>query len=205
MQSLRVALPGVVQSFDPGPPATVSVLIATKELVMQNVSSTGITLQTQAIAIPLLTDVPILIPNAGGFSLTFPIQQGDECLVAFTDTPLDAWFQSGGTDNNPMSQRRHSLSDGVAIFGVRSTPRGIQDYSTDSVQLRTDDGTVVVELTSNTINVNAPTVNVNAENVTVTGSSSVTLGESTTIDGRLFLNHLHRGVTSGPSDSGPVV
>jgi hypothetical protein len=33
---LRVALPAIVQNFNPGPPATVDVVIATNELVRQN-------------------------------------------------------------------------------------------------------------------------------------------------------------------------
>jgi hypothetical protein len=45
-----------------------------------------------------------------------------------------------------VSQRRHSLSDAIAIFGLRSTPRKLPDYSTDAVQFRNDAGDVVVNL-----------------------------------------------------------
>jgi hypothetical protein len=217
-QSLRVALPAVVRSFDPGPPATVSVLIATNELVKYSEGAAVISLKTKAMQLPLLQDVPVMMPSAGGWSMTFPIQPGDECLVVFADTPLDVWLQNGGVNNNPISQRRHSLSDAVAIFGLRSNPRGLAGYSTTSAQLRNDDGTVVIDLTDDKVTVTAPsvavecsgevsvqahTVSVEADTATVQ-ASAVTLGSATTIDGKAFLTHLHSGVQGGLSTSGPV-
>jgi hypothetical protein len=217
-QSFRVALPAVVQSFDPGPPATVSVLIATNELVKYSEGAAAISLKTEAMQLPLLQDVPVVMPGAGGWSMTFPIQPGDECLVVFADTPLDVWFQNGGVNNNPISQRRHSLSDAVAIFGLRSKPRGLAGYSTSSAQLRNDDGTVVIDLTDDQVTVTAPavavecsgevsvqarTVSVEAETATVQ-ASAVTLGSATTIDGKAFLTHTHSGVLTGGSTTGPV-
>src|ERR1700677_3179319 len=82
MQSMRVALPAIVQKFTPGPPATVDVLIATNEYVMTNTGgpSGPVNLQTQAMQLPLLTGVPVQILGGGGWSLTFPIQVGDECI-----------------------------------------------------------------------------------------------------------------------------
>jgi hypothetical protein len=217
-QSLRVFLPAVVQSFNPGPPATVSVLIATNERVEQNTGGTVYSLKTEAMQLPLLQDVPVMMPSAGGWSLTFPIQPGDECLVVFADTALDVWFQNGGVNNNPISQRRHSLSDAVAIFGLRSRPRGLAGYSTSSAQLRNDDGTVVIDLTDDQVTVTAPavavecsgevsvqarTVSVEAETATVQ-ANAVTLGSATTIDGKAFLTHVHSGVQGGLSTTGPV-
>ncbi|HXR75141.1 MAG TPA: Gp138 family membrane-puncturing spike protein [Bryobacteraceae bacterium] len=210
-QSMRVAIPAVVQSFSPGPPATVSVVVAINEFVMQDSGDDStVSLETRAVQLPVLEDVPVMVPSAGGWSLTFPIQPGDECLIVFGDASLDSWLESGGANNYPVSQRRHSLSDGVAIFGLRSKPRGLSGYPTESAQLRNDDGTVKIDLAPDTITITAPTVNVNAESVTVDASETVKIeGDSQVLISngtktRDFFSHQHSGVAGGVANSGPV-
>jgi len=204
MQSLRVALPGIVQSFDPGPPATVKVLIPTNEPAEVNEGGDQFSPMTRARQIMILEDVQVMMPGAGPWTLTFPIQKNDECLVVFADVDLDVWWEKGDVNNYPISHRRHDLSDAVAIFGWRSTPRGLPNYSTTSTQLRNDDQTVVIDLTPSKITITAPNVEVdcsgqvkvNADTVDVE-ARAVTIGRATTIDGKVFLAHTHGGVTTG--------
>ena len=77
---------------------------------------------TKSVALPLLVDVPAVFPSGGGFTLTFPIHQGDECLVVFADRCIDAWWQSGGI-GEPLETRTHNLSDGFALVGPFSPAR----------------------------------------------------------------------------------
>jgi hypothetical protein len=216
LQTLRVSLPGIVSTFNAGPPATVDVQIATEELVVLNVGGAGtVSLDAQSKPLPLLTHVPVMVPSAGGYSLTFPIKAGDECMVVFQDTPVAMWFQNGASLNalvKPYSQRRHHLSDAIAIFGLRSTPHAISAWSTTSAQLRNDAASVVVDLAASVLTVTAPTVTVNAQTANVNGTSNVnvtggnvTIGSSTTIDSRVFLNHLHSGVQTGTGVTGGVL
>ena len=217
MQNLRVALPAIVKTFNAGPPQTISATIATNENVFQNPPGQTIALETQSTQIFELSDIPVWVPTAGGFSLTWPIQPGDECILLFLDTPLDIWFQNGGLDNNPIAQRRHSLLDAIALFGVRSTPRPIENYSTSNVQLRKDDSSVIIDLGANVINITAPAVNItgsgsnvdihgaNAVNISGASSVDITGAGNTTIEGRNFLAHEHSGVVSGGSITGGVV
>jgi hypothetical protein len=204
---LRVALPAIVQQFNPGPPATVDVVVATNELVQQN-TGTGDVFEptTSSVQLKPLQGLPIIMPGGGGWSLTFPIAPGDECYVLFADVPLEVWLQNGGLNNNPINQRRHNLSDGVAVFGMRSRPRGLSDYSTTSTQLRADDGAVVIDLAPDQITVTAPTVVVNSEHATVTGSADVHINgnKQTFLDGKNFWSHTHGGVQSGSGTTGPV-
>jgi phage baseplate assembly protein gpV len=149
--------------------------------------------------LPLLVDVPVVLPRAGGFVLSFPVAAGDECLVVFSDTNMDAWWQAGGVQN-PVDRRRHALADGFAILGPWSQQRRLSSYSATATQLRNEAGTVVVELAANTITVQAPTVNVTASShVYISGSGH------TSIEGKDFLTHTHSGVASGGSTSGPVI
>jgi Phage protein Gp138 N-terminal domain len=116
------------------------------------------------VNLPLLVDVPICFPSAGGFMLTLPMVPGDEVLVVIASRCIDAWWQSGGI-GVPMEARMHDLSDGFAIPGPRSLPKAALvagGISPTNVQLRNDLGTTYIEITpTGMINLVAPgTVNV---------------------------------------------
>ena len=133
------AMPGIVQSFAPGP-MTVVVQPSIKGVVTLPDGS------TRSVPLPLLVDVPVVFPTGGGFTLTFPIHPGDECLVVFGSRCMDAWWQSGGVQE-PLEARMHDLSDGFAILGPFSQPRTLPAVNTANVQLRSDDGANYIEMT----------------------------------------------------------
>ena len=193
-QKLRVATPGVIQSFDPvKQTAVVQVcLLEPWRIATQTASSNGMGfVSTSAITmqdIKPLQDVPVVFPRAGGFALTFPVQAGDECLLVFGDSCIDSWYTGSATAStpvpytcNPIELRRHDLSDAFAIVGIWNQQRVLADYSTDAVQIRSDDGTVYVEVGDTkvtiassgdvTVNATSGTVTVNAMNTTVNAST----------------------------------
>lgn len=150
---MRVSIPAIVQSFDPVT-QTVTAQPALRERIKND------DLEPSWVDLPLLLDVPVVLPRAGGFCLTLPINQGDECLIVFADMCIDAWFASGKVQNQ-IEKRRHDLSDAIAIMGIWSQPRKLSGYSTNSAQLRTDDGTAYISLKPSGIDLIAPTVKVN--------------------------------------------
>jgi hypothetical protein len=175
--------------------------------------------------LPLLQQIPLAAYCGGGWNLTFPVQPGDEVLVVFSDTCIDAWFQNGAPldpSNKlgiktqwPVSPRRHNLADGISAVMLRSGPRGLQNFSPTDVELRNDAGTVKISMSptgdisitspNGTVTVNAQTANVNGTDaVNVTGGQVVIAG-TTKIQNVLFLPHTHNGVTTGTGVSGPVV
>jgi len=204
---LRVALPGIIMSFDPNT-QTVQVQCAIRETIKLDGIPTN-------VEIPLLGEVPIIFPNGGGFVITFPVQPGDECLVIFADLCIDAWWQSGGIQNR-MEGRRHDFSDAFAIVGPFSQRRSlggplswklgegyvkgdicssggdiyicIQDISMsmsipnedeahftkmvpvseNNLQIRNKQGTIMIELTDNCINMIGP---VYTDSVTTEGGN----------------------------------
>lgn len=80
---------------------------------------------------PILLDCPVIVLRGGPISLTFPIDEGDECVVLFNDRDLDNWFHSGDAQTGACATSRlHSLSDGMIIVGINSLPNLIQNYST---------------------------------------------------------------------------
>lgn len=139
--SIWTAMPGIVQSVDLDA-MTCEVQLAVQGTIQDSAGA------AQAVNYPILGDVPIVFPSAGGFSITFPIKVGDEVLVVFGSRCIDSWWQSGGYSNRPMEARMHDLADGFCIPGPRSQPNVLSSISSSDFQIRNEDGTVFFSLTS---------------------------------------------------------
>ncbi len=198
--ALWTAMPGIVQSFDPAA-MTCTVQPAITALVRNEAG------EVSELALPLLLDCPVVFPGGGGCTLTFPIKEGDECLVVFGARCIDSWWQLGGMQGQ-AELRMHDLSDGFVLPGVRSQPRAF-DVDTDATQLRSDDGSTFIQLdpTAQTVVVTAPSgATINA-NVTINGDLHVTGTVTADVDviggGKHLKTHTHSGVQPGGGTSGP--
>lgn len=109
---IHVALPAVVQSYN-AQAQTVECQPTIRERVIK---PNG---EITYMEYPLLVNVPVAFPQAGAYSITFPVSKGDECIVLFSDLSIDNWWKYGNVQN-PVEQRRHDLSDGMAIMGVKN-------------------------------------------------------------------------------------
>lgn len=163
-KDLWTALPGIIQSFDPvKKTCEVQVSIQARQTNLQTGAFSWVTL-------PLLVDCPVFFPSGGGYTLTFPLELGDECLVVFASRCIDAWWQSGNVDIQAV-MRMHDLSDGFVFAGISSVPKVQPDISTNSVQLRNNAGNVYIEIQETTVNIITPgLVNIECENALVTAS-----------------------------------
>lgn len=142
---LRVAIPGTITAFDSSQ-QTVTVQPAIRESITNGDGT------RKWVQLPLLLDVPLCIPRGGGFALTLPVKKGDECLVIFSDMCIDAWWSNGGIQNQ-IERRRHDLSDAICIPGIWSQKKKISNYSTASAQLRTEDGSQKIDISSSKITI----------------------------------------------------
>lgn len=181
------AMPGVIESYDAAK-MTVSVRPSIKAQV-RNEDGTF-----EWVALPLLVDCPVIFPSGGGFSLTFPIAAGDECLVIFASRCIDSWWESGGIQIQP-DFRMHDLSDGFALLGPRSQPRVLSpSASTSGVEVRNDARTAYVRIDGSadvTVHTSADvTVNAGGDvtvlaggnlNATAAGNLSATASGSATV------------------------
>lgn len=208
--SIWTAMPGIVTAVNLSA-QTVSVQPAIQGVVTSPDGS------TQATNLPLLVDVPIVWPRAGGFALTFPIAAGDEVLVVFGSRCIDSWWQSGGVGAQAEA-RMHDLSDGFAILAPTSQPKKFANVSSANVQLRDTAGTTFVEITpggkarvigATAIDVEAPTINMSASSaVNITAPTIAMNGQVTqasgsfSIGGITFGSHKHTGVQPGSGTSG---
>ncbi|MGH1498233.1 Gp138 family membrane-puncturing spike protein [Yersinia proxima] len=222
--SLRVAIPGIVQSFD-ADSVTCDIQIGIKG------ESGG-----ESTNLSVLTSVPVVFPRGGGITMTFPIKSGDECLLVFGDRCIDFWHQSGDIQET-VDERQHDLSDAFAIIGPQSQAKKISGISTSAAQFRSDDGGAYVEInpTDHTVTVQtsgrliadaqggteitSPTIVLNGA-VTINGSLSQGMGESggnanmlgpitvtndVTVGGISVKSHKHGGVQTGGGETGGPV
>lgn len=217
MSAMRVSIPGIIQSFDPD--AVTAVVQPAIKGAEQDESGTEV-----SVNLPLLVDVPVIFPRGGGCTLTFPVSEGDECLVIFADRCIDFWWQSGGVQE-PVDGRMHDLSDAFCIVGPQSQAKKIGGISTTGAQLRTDDGSAFIEVaaggditatTAGSATINAPEIVLNG-NVTINGNLSQGMGESggtatmhgpvtvtndVTAGGKSLMTHTHGGVEHGNDSTG---
>ena len=110
VSGVRVALPGRVESYDPSTQrATVQPLIMDGHIDEDD--------ERQAERLPVVSDVPVMFPGSGAYRVTWPVTIGDTVLLVFSSSSLDLWLARGG-EVDPQDDRRHNISDAVAILGL---------------------------------------------------------------------------------------
>ena len=111
---IRCCIPGIIQSYNANN-NTAEIQPAIREEVVNEDNSVSY------VNLPLLINVPIVFPSTKLGGVRFTLEQGDECLVVFSDLSYDNFWTSGNVQN-PIEVRRHDLSDGIAIPCVLSQP-----------------------------------------------------------------------------------
>jgi len=205
LKDTHTSLPGIVESFDAATQLA-TVQPAIKRIFKTNDGDTELLTPT---ALPILINVPVQFPRGGGFSLTFPVKKGDECLLVFCERSIDNWHKFGGV-KAPGARRFHDLSDATAFVGISSMTNKIPDYDPSNVQLKKDDGSVEFTLLANgtatldadvSVAVTTPTITLNG-NTTINGTLDVT--GATTLQTTLGVTgqSAFAGVTSNGKDIG---
>ena len=164
------AMPGIIQSVNlEQQTCVVQVAI---QMSVQDIETGQFSVQSIS---PLL-DCPLFFPHGGSMSITFPVAAGDECLVVFASRCIDGWWQSGGVQPQSLF-RMHDLSDGFVFAGFRSNSKAISGISSTKLQIRSADGTNLVEVdpVGGHVNVTAVThVTLTAPGITLAGNVDIT-------------------------------
>ncbi len=191
LSTLKVAMPGIIQSFDPD--TVTAVVQPAIKGYDPGAADDG------SLDLPMLVDVPVIFQRGGGCTLTFPVSAGDECLVIFADRCIDFWWQNGGVQK-PVDPRMHDLSDAFAIVGPQSQARKISGISTSAVELRSDDGATKLSLnpSNGTISGTAP------GGFNLNGLKILPDGRLQLVGGAIVDGHRHGGVASGGSNTAPL-
>ena len=88
--------------------------------------------------LPVLCNVPVLFPRAGGFFISFPIQPGDFVQLIFNEVSIDEWV----TDEAPVirGNRRFTMQGAVAIPGIYPQSQALSGAHDANFVLGQDNG-----------------------------------------------------------------
>lgn len=104
---MHTSMPGIIKSFNP------SNNLATIQPALNRNYITG------PLSLPVLENVPIIFPQTNTFSMTYPINAEDPCVLFFSERSIDEYL-STGEQGTPRDRRKFSLSDAYAIPGFLS-------------------------------------------------------------------------------------
>lgn len=175
---------GIVQKFYPND-LTVDVLIVNKKTMGLNSDGSQVVQDWAKINAKICYCNPFE---------TFPIKEGDECLLFFSDREIESWFINGNT--NPLAHSRmHDETDCIAVLGLRSLPKMIQVltdclhlfYGNSNIQIKSNEiVTNTATLTNNistAINVTTPAINVTGNTIQTGDITATNLGATAAASG----------------------
>ncbi len=134
---------GTIQSFDPLKQVATATINYRRTYFKHDPA--GGEYVPELVPYPVLLDCPVVFLGGGNGALTFPVAEGDECIVLINDRDIDNWF-SGSSDSAVATPRLHSVADALILVGVRSLANVIAEFDGSAVSLRTKDGVSKVSI-----------------------------------------------------------
>lgn len=191
---IRVSLPAKVVSFNTATQrATVQPGVREKLL---NKSNGQVTFDN----LPRLEEVPVCFPRGGDYAITFPVVAGDEVLLVFSDTNIDSWLARGDVQNW-IDRRRHDLTDAVALIGLSSAPKAIENFSESDLEIRNLENDIKIKISSGELllDYKGKTLKLSdSETVLTHGNTKIEMNGTVLnlvgtvkINGFTYLNHTH--------------
>lgn len=136
----------------------------------------------QEIPYPTIHNVPLQFPcgNGGKSGCTFPIKQGDTCIIIFADHQIENFLSGEKSDD----MRNHSMNDAYAIPTLFSDSVPTLKSNPNDVCMFNNGSLVVLNSSSMTINL------ADGTNVSIGGGDLV-------VNGISVVHHVHGGITRG--------
>lgn len=96
--------------------------------------------------LPVISDVPVQWPsgNVGKSMIHIPLVKGDLGIVVISERSLDLWLAGEGKEISPNDPRKHNLSDGILIPGVRPFKKAM-DVSDTNLTIQHDKFTIELD------------------------------------------------------------
>ena len=140
----------------------------------------------QELQYPTIHNVPIQYPcgNGGNSGMTFPIKQGDTCIIIFADHQIENFLSGEKSDD----MRNHSMNDAYAIPTLFSDSVPTLKSNPNDVCMFNNGSLVVLNSSSMTINL------ADGTNVSIGGGDLV-------VNGISVVHHVHPGITRGGSST----
>ena len=201
---LNTCIPGIINGFDPAT-QTVS---ATPAIMAKKTSIEDESVEY--IPYPMIINIPLSIIRGAGLSITQPITVGYPCTLIFSQRSIDNFILEKkevppveGPNPYTTAIRCMDMTDAMCFPGIITQVDKLGTYATDAIEIKSDDDKVKVSVKTDsltlkqdsaTIELAGGNITMNAGTITINGSS-VVIGEATTIDNKVFLQHIHTGGT----------
>ncbi|RZL29680.1 MAG: hypothetical protein EOP64_00310 [Sphingomonas sp.] len=115
-------------------PACVTAVSGTQKVDVQPTIQARYSTSSDPVTLPLIKDVPVLLPMGQNYTFKVPIAVGDTGLLIFSDRSIDTWSQSDGrTPTDPQDARLHDISDAIFAPGLPPFSRQFADTTSDMV------------------------------------------------------------------------
>jgi len=135
VSNLHTSIPAEVVSYD----ETVQ-KVSVQPMIRRAYEDESGTRQVENL--PIVNDVPVIMPGAGGYRITFPIAVGDTVALFFCQASIDKWLKQGGLVD-PLDDRKHTLNDAFAVPGLKPFSSALNDAPTDRMSVGYDGGATI--------------------------------------------------------------
>lgn len=100
--------------------------------------------ETISEPLPVISNIPVAFPRAGGFKITLPIETGDLVTLLFCETSIDAHQIGPGRDPvSPDLFQRFDLTDAIAIPGWYPDGKRLTDIDANNLVIAKDGGAAI--------------------------------------------------------------
>lgn len=128
---IHTGMPGKVVFYDP-----IKQKANIQPLLMRNIINIDGSETSEVL--PILPNVPVMFPRAGGFFIKFPVIVGDYVWLSFGERSIDNYLAGPGTLTDPVDLRMHDLSDAVAFLGCGPFVKSIKEITNTDLVLGQD-------------------------------------------------------------------
>lgn len=132
-ETVNTSIPGEIIAFD-NKTQTCTVKPCIRRLFVDDGG------QKKTFDYPKVFECPVFFPysTTSGFSMTYPVSPGDQCLIIFSQKSLDNWLRFGSVQDPAESDfsRCLSMNDAIVLVGLIPSPSVIQKFNDQGIEIR---------------------------------------------------------------------
>lgn len=172
VEAIHTAVPAVITTFDP------ITGLATVQPKAKFKKPNGGT-----IDYPAISGVPVVFPQSENVTIAFPIREKDNCLLVFSEKPIDYWLYGKETDTD----LNFDLSSAIAIPSLKNT-------GNEAMQTACSENAVVIQSGGTVLKVKDDRVHIVGD-LTVEGN--ITASGDVAANDVSLKSHTHTGDSGG--------
>jgi hypothetical protein len=116
--------------------------------------------EIKSIDYPIIPRVPVFIMSSKDYFMSFPIKEGDPCLLLFSTHSIDKYAIADNPDSiDSEDLTHHDINNAIALVGIISPATKINEISSNNFIVGKKDGSSKIIITSdNKVQIKASSV-----------------------------------------------